>query len=168
MPGSRYRAESVASSTCPHALQPVLSSDSNPSWAGEGRARSPTRFGHVHRDNHRDSGSRRPPSPLRTAGSIDSGSSGERTLDISVPSARIAYAPVADSSERSAELTSHSKRDPTCTAAHQSPGPNAPSVDVGAVLANDTSGLSTTGSVCGTFGAAITSSTSQSFFRVIV
>jgi hypothetical protein len=93
MPGSCDRAQSGASPTHPQNLQPVLSSDSNTPGAGEGRARAPTRLGHVRGTNHRDSGSRRPSSPLRTAGSISSGSAGARKLDINVLSARVAHSP---------------------------------------------------------------------------
>ena len=55
MPGSCDRAQSGASATRPHDLQPVLSSESDASGAQEGRARSPTRLGAVHWAHHRDS-----------------------------------------------------------------------------------------------------------------
>src|SRR5207244_3611594 len=67
---SHVRAVSGASATRPHDLQPVLSSESDPSWPREGRARSPTSLAKIHWADHRDSGSRRPSSPLRTAGSV--------------------------------------------------------------------------------------------------
>ena len=55
MPGSRDRAQSGASATCPHDLQPVLPSESDASWAQEGRPRSSTRLGDVPWAHHRDS-----------------------------------------------------------------------------------------------------------------
>src|SRR5437879_758068 len=52
MSGSRDRAQSGASATRPHDLQPVLSSESDASWAREGRARSPTSLDKIHWADH--------------------------------------------------------------------------------------------------------------------
>ena len=82
MPGSRDRAQSGASATRPHDLQPALSSESDASWAREGRARSPTSLDKIHWADHRDPGSRRPSSPLRTAGSVSARPAGAPGLDI--------------------------------------------------------------------------------------
>ena len=53
--------------------KPVLSSESDASWAREGRAGSSTHLANVRWANHRGSRSRRPSSPLRTAGRVSGG-----------------------------------------------------------------------------------------------
>jgi hypothetical protein len=70
MPGSCSRAQSGASATRALDLQSVLPSQSDASGARDGRARSPTRLGTVRWRDHRDSGSRRSPSPVRTKGRV--------------------------------------------------------------------------------------------------
>ena len=59
-----------------HDLQPVLSSDSDPSWAREGRARSSTSLGNLRSADHRDPGSRRTSPSLRTTGGVGGGPAG--------------------------------------------------------------------------------------------
>src|SRR5882762_5393566 len=131
MPGSRDRAQPGASATRPDDLQPVLPSESDASGAREGRARSSTHLGNVHSADHRDSGSGRPASPLRTAGSISSGPAAAHMPDISAASARIAHSPFRSIGRTfGADVTFNVIR-------NQGPGQIVSPVTVGAVLAND-------------------------------
>ena len=87
--GSCNRAQSGASATRPLALQPVLPSKSDASGAREGRARSPTGLGTVRWRDHRDSGSRRSPSPVRTEGRVSAKPAGAPVLNGGAAKARV-------------------------------------------------------------------------------
>jgi hypothetical protein len=82
MPGSRDRAQSSALATPPYPLHQVLSSELDASWPREGRARPPTSLANVRWADHRDSGSRRPSSPLRTASRVSASPAGAPLLNV--------------------------------------------------------------------------------------
>jgi len=107
MPGSRDRAQSGASAARPHDLRPVRSSESDTSWAREGRARCPSSLDNRPWADHRDSGSRRPSSSLRTAGGVSARPARRASvLDISAERARITRSSVSSSIRRRRERTS--------------------------------------------------------------
>ena len=72
-------------------LQPLLSSQSDASWAREGRARSSTSLGNVHRADHRDSRSRRTSSSPRTTSSVGTRPASVLVLDISAGNTHLTH-----------------------------------------------------------------------------
>jgi hypothetical protein len=110
-------------------------SESDASWAREGRPRSSTSLGNVHWAHHRDSRSGRPSSPIRTAGSTSGTPVDTQKLDIGVRrhASHTARFRSIDRTISGADVTYTVIRNMHRPYQGQSVSP----VNVGAVLAND-------------------------------